>query len=351
MASSPTATEPTLLRIGTRDVNVVTERAAVSRNLLLCLLLAACCILSLSTGTMYVSPAVVVETLMGGGDAMTRLLIFDLRLHRILAGLYTGAAFSLAGCLMQSVARNRLATPGIIGLDNAAMAFAVASVTGVGFGLAPSTMALTGAATATALAFAVGGGSGTHGYRFIVAGMAIGAVSGAVSQLLLSQVHIDTANAAYPWTVGSLSGRPAEQVPLTGIITAAGLLLSIVLTRYFRLMTFSDAVITTLGHTPGRIRLMAVLIAVTLTGFAVALAGPVGMVALAGPEIARSLARHKGLPVVSAALCGAILMVLADLAGRTLLSPIELPVGIVTAVTGGPYLIWILIRQPQRSTL
>ncbi|SHH93847.1 putative siderophore transport system permease protein YfhA [Vibrio aerogenes CECT 7868] len=181
--------------------------------------------------------------------------------------------------------------------------------------------------------------------------MAIGAVSGAVSQLLLSMVHIDTANAAYPWTVGSLSGRPEEQIPQIGLITVAGLILSIIWTRYFRLLSFSDAVIITLGHSPQRIRLLAVLIAVTLTGFAVSLAGPVGMVALAGPEMARSLARHKGLPVMSSVLCGGILMVLADLAGRTILSPVELPVGIVTAVTGGPYLIWILIRQPRRSAL
>ena len=85
-----------------------------------------------------------------------------------------------------------------------------------------------------------------------------------------------------------------------------------------------------------------------LTGLAVAVAGPVGMVGLIGPEIARSLSSSRGVPITSATLAGALVMVLADLAGRTLLAPIEIPVGIVTAVVGGPWLLWILMR-PQRS--
>ncbi|TDP00504.1 FecCD family ABC transporter permease [Marinomonas balearica] len=343
--------QTTAWKIGSRQLNVVIESDAVIRNLILTVLLLGSGILSLSIGTVYVSPDQVIKALLGEGDSMTQFLINDLRLNRILAGIYTGAAFSLAGCLMQNVARNRLATPGIIGIDNAAMAFAVASVVGIGISLSPSHMALVGAATATALAFAIGGGSGTRGYRFIVAGLGIGAVSGAVSQLLLSQVHIDVANAAYPWTVGSLSGRDEEQVPWMGFITLLAVIACIILTRYFRLLSFADSVIITLGQKPNQIRFLAVVISVTLTGFAVAMSGPIGLIALVGPEMARTFAKHKGLPLVSSAICGAILMVLADLVGRTILSPIELPVGIVTAVVGGPYLIWILIRKPKQSSL
>ncbi|WCN12293.1 iron chelate uptake ABC transporter family permease subunit [Marinomonas mediterranea] len=344
-------TQQTSWRLGSTTLNVVIESDAIIRNLLLSVILLGAVVLSLSSGTVYVPLKQVVLALFSESDAMTNFLINDLRLNRILAGLYTGAAFSLAGCLMQNVARNRLATPGIIGIDNAAMAFAVASVVGIGVGLAPSSMALVGAATATALAFAIGGGSGTRGYRFIVAGLAIGAVSGAISQLLLSQVHIDVANAAYPWTVGSLSGRDEEQVPWMGVITLIAVIACIILTRYFRLLSFADSVIITLGQKPNQIRFVAVVISVALTGFAVAMSGPIGLIALVGPEMARTFAKHKGLPLVSSALCGAILMVLADLVGRTILSPIELPVGIVTAVVGGPYLIWILIRKPKQSSL
>lgn len=333
------------------NLSLLLDRAAIKRNLWLTLALCIVSLMCLGVGTLAISPVDVVNALMGQGDAMTQFVVNDLRLHRLLAGLYTGAAFSVAGCLMQTVARNRLATPGIIGIDNAAMTFAVASIVGVGISVAPSAMALTGAATATALAFIIGGGSGTRGYRFIIAGLAIGAVAAAVTQLLLAQVHIDTANEAYPWTVGSLSGRPAAQIPIMGWITLAGTVMGMVLCRHFQLMAFSDSTIMGLGHLPNRLRLSAVLVAVVLTGFAVALAGPVGLVALVGPEMARSFARHRGLPLLSSALCGAMVMVLADLAGRTLLSPIELPVGVVTAVVGGPYLLWILMRPPKRSPL
>ncbi|MBM6551410.1 FecCD family ABC transporter permease [Marinomonas ostreistagni] len=333
------------------DKTLLLDQAACKRNLLLVLALVLISIVCLGIGTLPVAPTDVILALAGQGDTMTQFVVNDLRLNRLLAGIYTGAAFSIAGCLMQTVARNRLATPGIIGIDNAAMAFAVASVVGVGISFAPSAMALTGAATATALAFIIGGGSGTRGYRFIVAGLAIGSVSAAISQLLLAQVHIDTANEAYPWTVGSLSGRPEEQIPVMGWITLVGIIISVILCRRFQLMAFSDSVITALGRTPNRLRFTAVIVAVILTGFAVALAGPVGLVALVGPEMARTFARHRGLPLLSSALCGAIVMILADLVGRTLLSPIELPVGVVTAVVGGPYLLWILIRKPKRSTL
>ncbi len=331
--------------------SLLIDMAAARRNGMLLIALIVVSVISLGFGTLSIAPNEVVMALFGYGDTMTQFVINELRLNRLLAGIYTGAAFSVAGCLMQTVARNRLATPGIIGIDNAAMAFAVASVVGVGISLAPSAMALTGAATATALAFIIGGGSGTRGYRFIVAGLAVGSVSAAISQLLLSQVHIDTANAAYPWTVGSLSGRPEDEIPIMGWVTLIGLVLSLVLARWFQLMAFGDPVITALGNRPNQLRLVAVIISVTLTGFAVALAGPVGLVALVGPEMARTFARHRGLPLFSSALCGAIVMVLADFVGRTALSPIELPVGVITAIIGGPYLLWILIRKPKQSTL
>src|SRR5690554_7993507 len=99
---------------------------------------------------------------MGSADPMTEFVINELRLSRVIAGLLSGAALAMAGCLMQTLARNRLATPGIIGIDNAATAFAVASVVGVGLSLAPSAMALAGAACATAIAFGLAGANGTQ---------------------------------------------------------------------------------------------------------------------------------------------------------------------------------------------
>ncbi|MEP3349148.1 MAG: iron ABC transporter permease [Marinomonas sp.] len=327
------------------------DRAAVSRNLLLCGLLMMACVASLAIGTVVLAPLDVVKALFGQGDVMSQFVVQDLRLPRLLAGVYIGAAFSLAGCLMQTLARNRLATPGIIGIDNAAMAFAVSSIVGVGISLAPSAMALAGAATATALAFGLAGSSGTRGYRFIVAGIGIGAIAGAVTQLLLSQVAVDTANAAYPWTVGSLSARSGLMVSILGLGLLVSLISCLLLTHFFSLMSFSDAVVTGLGSNMKMLRVVALSLSVLLTGLAVAVAGPVGLIALIGPEMARVFARYRGIPLIGSALAGGLIMVVADLVGRTILSPIELPVGIVTSIVGGPYLIWILVRQGSKHTL
>jgi len=327
------------------------DKNAIFRNLFLAALLILASIGSLAIGTLSLSPWEVVQAVFSLGDTMNQFVVQELRLQRLLAGLYTGAAFSLAGCLMQTLARNRLATPGIIGIDNAAMAFAVSSVVSTSISITPSAMALVGAATAAALAFGLSGSSGTRGYRFIVAGIGIGAIAGAMTQLMLSQVAIDTANAAYPWTVGSLSARSSVMVAILGVGLLICLTICLLLSHLFSLLSFSDAVVIGLGKNMKHLRLIALSLSIVLTGLAVAVAGPVGLVALIGPEMARVLARYRGTPLLSSALAGALIMVIADLVGRTVLSPIEIPVGIVTSIVGGPYLIWVLIRQRSAHSL
>ncbi|ALM53424.1 FecCD family ABC transporter permease [Halomonas huangheensis] len=303
----------------------------------------------LSLGNITVTPAALWQLIRGEGEAMPRFVVEQLRLPRLVAALATGAAFAVAGCLMQTLARNRLATPGIIGIDNGATAFAVASVVGVGLSLAPSAMALAGAATAAVITFGLSVGGGARGYRFIVAGIGVGAVFAALTQLMLARSAIDLANAAWPWTVGSLNSRPphATLVLLIGLLL--GMPVAVWLARSLGLMRFSDAVATSLGVPIQRRRVQVLVTSVVLTGLAVAVAGPIGMVSLIGPEIARSLGSPRQVPILASALAGALVMVLADLCGRLMLAPLELPVGIVTAVVGGPWLLWILLRSsPSR---
>ncbi|RUR55171.1 iron ABC transporter permease [Vreelandella populi] len=329
-------------------ISILIERRAVWVNSGLMIVLMLACIAYLSLGSVILDPRDVVQALAGQGDMMTGFMVQELRLPRLVAACLTGGAFALAGILMQTLARNRLATPGIIGIDNGATAFAVASVVGLSVSLAPSAMALTGAVTAAVLTFGLAAGSGTQGYRFIVAGIGVGAVFGAITQLLLARVAIDTANAAYPWTVGSLNARSGGSVQLLGIGLALGFVAALTLARSLTVLRFSEATASGLGINTSARRIQILLLSVALTALAVAVAGPVGMVGLIGPEIARALSTPRHVPVVAATLAGALVMVLSDLAGRTLLAPIELPVGIVTAIIGGPWLLWILMR-PQRS--
>lgn len=336
-------------RLSTGRYSLLVERRALVVGLLLLAALVAASLAYLALGSERLALGGVVRALAGEGDPIALFLIHELRLPRLAAAWLTGAAFALAGCLMQTLARNRLATPGIIGIDNGATAFAVASVVGLGVSLAPPAMALAGGATAAAITFGLASGGDTRGYRFIVAGIGIGAVFGAVTQLLLARVDIDTANAAYPWTVGSLNARSGDAVVVLASGFAVGLPLALVLARSLTLMRFSDAVSRGLGVRLKRRRWQVLTLSVLITALAVAVAGPVGMVGLIGPEIARSLSSPRGVPLLASALAGALVMVLADLVGRLLLAPIELPVGLVTAVVGGPWLLWILIRPTRRS--
>lgn len=312
-------------------------------------LLVLATIISLATGTVQVSLFDTLSALAGHADPMTDFVINELRLSRVIAGLLSGAALAMAGCLMQTLARNRLATPGIIGIDNAATAFAVASVVGVGLSLAPSAMALAGAAAATAIAFGLAGANGTRGYRFIVAGIGIGAIAGAVTQVMLSRVAIDAANAAYPWTVGSLNARSGQSVLVLGLGLAAGYLILMSLSRALNTLQFTDAVAIALGTRLKATRIIGLGLAVMLTGLAVSVCGPVGLIALLAPELARALCRPGKVPLTAAALAGASFMLVADLLGRTLFAPLEIPVGIITAIVGSPYLLWILLRPSPRS--
>ncbi|MDH1265917.1 iron ABC transporter permease [Pseudomonas sp. GD03944] len=351
MNVSPLLHAPTgyrLLRLGDYSLLLHARSSLIALLLSLILLLSGAWILAAGDDTLNAWSALAAA--LGHGEPMQVFLIQELRLPRLIAGLLSGAALGAAGCLLQTLARNRLATPGVIGIDDGATAFAVASIVAVPTSLAPSVLALSGAATAAVLTFALAAGGGARGYRFIVVGIAIGALFGALTNLMLARSDIDAANAAYPWTVGSLNARPADAVLLLGIGLALGLPLAKLLVRALSLMRFSDSVAIGLGVRLQLMRLLTLGLCVWLTALAVAVVGPVGLIALAAPEMARHLCARHGVPVLNAALSGALMMIVADWLGRTLLAPTEIPVGIIAAIVGGPYLLWILLRQSPRSS-
>ncbi|OEC32743.1 iron complex transport system permease protein [Pseudomonas cuatrocienegasensis] len=345
---SPPLTAHCVLRLG--DYSLLLHRRSSTVALFLCLALLLSSAWILAFGANGLTPWAALRAAFGQGEPMQLLLIRELRVPRLLSGLFSGAALGAAGCLLQTLARNRLATPGVIGIDNGATAFAVASIVAVPTSLAPSALALSGAATAAVLTFALAAGGGARGYRFIVVGIAIGALFGAATNLMLARADIDAANAAYPWTVGSLNARPSQAVWLLGGGLLLGLPAAKLLVRALSLMRFSDSVAIGLGVRLRLMRVLSLLLCVWLTALAVAVAGPVGLIALVAPEMARHLCARHGVPVLNAALCGALLMILADWLGRHLLAPIEIPVGIITAIVGAPYLLWILLRQSSRSS-
>ncbi|PZA22229.1 iron ABC transporter permease [Modestobacter versicolor] len=323
------------------------RRAVLAAGVLGALVLLAVAV-SLSVGTIPLPLADTLPAVLGDGEPRDVLLVQQLRLPRVAAGLAVGAALGVSGVLLQTLARNRLATPDTIGLNDGATAFAVASVVAVSTTVTPSAFALVGSATAAALALGLAGGAGRQGHRFLVVGLGVGAALGALTQLMLARADIDSANRAFPWTIGSLNSRSGTSVAVLAVGLAVALPVAVVLGRQLRLLRLADAVVIGLGSRVGRVRLAVIATAVVTAGLAVAVAGPLGLVALLAPEIARRAAGPRGVPVVGSALAGALVVLLADLLGRTVAAPLELPAGLVTAVVGGPYLLWLLLTTRTR---
>jgi iron complex transport system permease protein len=339
---------PGTWRLGLGDRSVLVDRRAAVAATVLAVLVVAAVAGSLAVGTAAVPLGRTVPAALGIGEARDVLLVQRLRLPRIAAGLAVGAGLGTAGVLLQTLARNRLATPDTVGLDDGATAFAVAGVVAVPTTLAPSSFALVGSATAAALAIGLAGGAGRRGYRFLVVGLGVGAALGALTQLMLARAPIDAANRAFPWTVGSLNGRSPGAVAVLAVGLAVLLPVAVLLGRRLRLMRLADPVVTGLGGRVRRVRLAVIAAAVVASGLSVAVAGPLGLVALLAPEIARKAAGPRVVPVLGAALAGALVLLVADLVGRTVAAPLELPAGIVTAVVGGPYLLWLLLTTRTR---
>ncbi len=347
-AATAVPAPPGTWRLAARGRSLLVDRRAATAAGVLAVLVLATVAVALAIGTASVPLGRTLPAVVGIGEARDVLLVQQLRVPRIAAGLAVGAALGVAGVLLQTLARNRLATPDTVGLNDGATAFAVASVVAVSTTVTPSAFALVGAATAAALAIGLAGGAGHRGYRFLVVGLGVGAALGAITNLVLARAPIDEANRALPWTIGSLNSRSPTAVTVLAVALAVVLPVAVVLGRQLRLLRLADAVVTGLGQRVRRVRLAVIAVAVVAAGSSVAVAGPLGLVALVAPEIARKAAGPRVVPVVGSALAGALVVLLADLAGRTVAAPLELPAGLVTAVVGGPYLLWLLLTTRTR---
>ncbi|NUP65330.1 MAG: iron chelate uptake ABC transporter family permease subunit [Nonomuraea sp.] len=311
--------------------------------------------LSIGVGDFPIGLPQVVTTLLGQGERVDEFVIMDLRMPRALAGLVVGVALGVSGAITQSVARNPLASPDILGITGGASAVAVFLVTVSGGAAA----AITGSVGLSAAALAGGLGTGLlvyvlawrrgiDGLRLILIGISVSAVAEAITAWLLVTADIRDVARAQAWLVGSLAGRTWGEVGVA--LWAALALLAVVACVAFQLrpLHFGDDVAAGLGVRYSLVRAVLLLCAVLLAGVAVSAAGPVPFVALVAPQVAMRLARCPTPPLVASGLAGALLLIGADLIARTAL-PITLPVGVVTAAIGGPFLVYLLVRANLRK--
>ncbi|NIH85979.1 FecCD family ABC transporter permease [Amycolatopsis granulosa] len=298
----------------------------------------------------------VLETLLGGGTRRERGIIFDLRLPRTLAGVLVGAALGLSGALFQSVARNPLASPDILGITWGAGVGAVTAIVAGGYRGQVSGMVsaigvpvagLLGGLLAAVLLYALSWRRGVDGYRMVLIGIGLWAISYNIVNWLLAAGDVNDAARATTWLVGNLADTGWDSVGPVAIALAVLVPVTLVCGRTVGGLQFGDDTARGLGIRVDGARGALLLLAATLAAIATAAAGPITFVALATPQIAMRLAKTAQPPLAGSMVLGALLTVGADLLTRLLLP--DLPVGVLTAVLGAPYLIFLFVRSRREA--
>lgn len=308
-------------------------------------------VLSISTGEYDIPPGKVVETLFGGGDSGTQFIIETLRMPRAITGALVGAALAVSGSIFQSISRNPLGSPDIIGFVQGAAAGAVLQIVLFnGNTAAVAGGAIFGGLITALLVYGLAYRGGVQGYRLVLIGIGLSAMLTAVTDYLISRSTLDEAQAAQVWLTGSLNGRGWEHVRPVAAAFAVLLPLAMLLARPLRMLEMGDDLAHGLGMPVERLRLALMAVAVLLCAVATASAGQIIFVALAAPQISRRLTRATGPGIGCAALTGAVLLVGSDLASQRLFPDTQLPVGIMTGVLGGLYLIWLLLREWRKGS-
>lgn len=334
-------------RQGEPALAVVRRRGSVRRLVVTCaltLVAAAALCVSLSLGEYPIPVPDVVSSLVGAGDPANEFIIVDLRLPRALAAVLTGSAFGLAGTIFQTLLRNPLASPDIIGITAGASAGGVICVALLGLGgILVSTGALVGA-IATALAiYLLAWRDGVTGYRLVLIGIAVAAMLLSVISYVITRAEIYRAAEALVWLTGSLNAVSWPSVRLLAICLAVLVPIGLLVGRYLRTLALGDDTASSLGVPVERARLALMLVAVGLVAVATAAAGPVAFVALLAGPIAKRLVGRGDPALVPAMLVGVVVMLVSDLVAQHAISGLHLPVGVVTGIIGGPYLIWLLV--------
>lgn len=319
------------------------------------LLLAAACaagVALIGTGDAKIPAADVLRTLAGNGSAYQDFIVNELRLPRVLVGLLVGASLGLGGALFQSVSRNPLGSPDVLGLSQGSTAGALIVIVLMSGGAAQVTVGALVGGLATGLAiYVLAWKQGVHGYRLVLVGIGVNAIMTAVNGYLLTKADLVDATRAVVWMTGSLNGRDWDQVwPLLGL---CAVLLPLVLAhaRGLRMTEMGDDIANALGVRVQRVRLLLMVSAVLLTAAATAAAGPVSFVALTAPQLARRLTRSPGPNLVPSLCMGAALLVAADWASQRAFGTDQLPVGVVTGVLGGAYLLWLLVAERRAGRI
>ncbi|MFF3391950.1 FecCD family ABC transporter permease [Streptomyces sp. NPDC002669] len=345
-----TASPRKVLRIGGR-VALPVRRVSVLTGLVLLALLVAGAVATLSLGRLGIPLADLPGAVTGGAEGKDAFVLERLRGPRLTVAVGTGAALGLSGALFQSVTRNPLGSPDVIGLASGAGAGAAIAAL-----LFPDTVpvalgALLGALLAMALVYVSTGTGFRNPARLVIAGIGVAAIGTAVTQYVVYAMERDRAAVLTAYVNGSLSARSWEDATTIWLVLLVVAPLAALLWRRLDIGEMGDDIADALGAEPRRTKTAAVVLAIVLSAAAVSVAGPIAFIALTAPQVARRLTRVSGPHLALSALTGALLLVLADLCAQQVTLFDNLPVGIYTMAIGGGYLGYLLVREWRRGAL
>ncbi len=282
-------------------------------------------------------------------DYLGVYFVQSVRLPRVVCAVAVGASLAIAGRIFQTISGNPLGSPDVVGLSAGSATGALVAIIILGASpAATGTGALIGGLVSGALVLACSGGTRVTGIRVVLVGIGCSAALRALNSLLVVKAPLEAAQRAQLWSAGSLNGVTfVRAFPLIVGLGVLGLSCACAATS-IGLLAMGDDVATGLGVRVRVVRVSAIVSAIVLVALATAVAGPVAFVALSAPHIAARLCGGGGVGVVSSAVVGAALVLSADVVAQRIVAPAELPVGVVTGVLGGLYLLWILTREEAR---
>ncbi|MFE6041887.1 FecCD family ABC transporter permease [Streptomyces sp. NPDC056452] len=319
---------------------------------LLALVAAAAAVVLTGSGDYSMTPGEVLTTLFGNGTFQQEFIVTDLRLPRVLVGLLVGAALGVGGAVFQSVSRNPLGSPDVLGFGQGSAVGALTVI--VLFHGGPTEVAagaVAGGVLTGVAVYLLAWKRGVHGYRLVLVGIGAAAMLTAGIHYLITKANLVDATRAVVWMTGSLDGRDWAQVwPLLAV---CGVLVPLVLGhgRALRMLEMGDDAAHALGVRVERTRLVLLGCAVILVAVATAAAGPIVFVSLSAPQVARRLTRSPGPNLAAAACTGAALLLVADWTAMNAFGDRQLPVGVVTGVLGGCYLLWLLVSERKAGRI
>lgn len=328
-------------------------RSAAGRGaflVLLLLLLAAAVLMSLSVGSLKLPLKEIVSTLWNRPEGVNYQILFNIRLPRILLGAMVGGCFAVAGAILQGVMRNPLASPGIIGVSaGGGLAGIIVMLVLPQFGALLVPAAFCGSLATALLVYLLAWKRGVSPVRLILAGVAVSAMLGAFSSTILL-FNAERAGGILDFSIGSLSARSWHQIQQVGLYMLFAFLAAFSLGGKLNILALGDEVAIGLGLKTERVRFLLIATAALLAASAVSVAGLLGFVGLIAPHIMRMLIGSDNRFLLPAsALFGALMVVSCDTIGRLVLDPSELPVGIIMALMGPPFFLWLLRRHRYES--